>query len=242
MEQNPFEQFQRGIDVIGLPAFMRLQETRAIVFGLGGVGSACAEALARSGVGNIGIVDFDVVKKSNLNRQLIALHSTLGQQKTDAMKARLYDIAPKTAVNVYPYFYDEETESHIDLKQYDVVLDCIDTVTSKVLLAKRAQEAGTYLISSMGMGNRLDPAQLAFADIYETSVCPLARSMRKACREQGISGFMTLYSKEEAKKVVSDDAHGRHAPGSIAFMPPVAGMMMAGFAVRYLINRPSRQN
>ncbi len=234
-----FEQFQRGIDVIGMPAFLRLQEAKVAVFGLGGVGAACAEALVRSGVGNLALVDFDTISLSNLNRQLIALHSTLGQKKTSALKARLLDISPETKIIEYPMFYQEETEGQIDLSQFDAVLDCIDVVSSKLLLAKRAIEAGVLLISSMGMGNRLDPTQLAFADIYKTSVCPLARVMRKACKERGLPGFLTLYSKEEPKKVVSDTANGRHAPGSIAFMPPVAGMMMAGEAVRRLILPPA---
>ncbi|MDI9521168.1 MAG: tRNA threonylcarbamoyladenosine dehydratase [Bacillota bacterium] len=233
--ESRYEQFQRGIDVIGMDAFLRLRKARIAVFGLGGVGSACAEALVRSGVGSIAIIDFDHVSVTNLNRQLIALHSTLGKEKTAVLKERLKDIAPDTEVIEYPFFYDENTQGQIDLNQFDIILDCIDTISSKVLLAKKAQEAGVKIISCMGMGNRLDPGQLVFADIYKTSVCPLAKRMRKACREAGLEGFLTLYSKEEPLKVVSDDAAGRHAPGSVAFMPPVAGMMMAGEAVRQLI-------
>lgn len=236
MDKRPeYEQFQRGIDVIGLPAFERLQKARVAVFGLGGVGAACAEALVRSGVGSIALVDFDTVSLSNLNRQLIALHSTLGKLKTEVLRDRLLDIAPAVKIEEYPFFYGEETAHLIDLSKFDAVCDCIDVLASKVLLAKNALEADIFFISSMGMGNRLNPGELQFSDLYKTSVCPLARSMRKACREAGLPGFLTLYSREEPVKAVSETAHGRHAPGSVSFMPPVAGMMMAGEVVRRLI-------
>lgn len=240
--ETGFEQFQRSIDVIGMDAFLRLRKARVAVFGLGGVGSACAEALTRSGVGGIAIVDFDTVSVSNLNRQLIALHSTLGKAKTSVLKERLKDISPDTEVIEHPFFYGENTQGQIDLSRFDIVLDCIDTIKSKVLLAGKAQEAGVRFISSMGMGNRLDPGQLVFADIYKTSVCPLAKRMRKACRDAGLKGFLALYSQEEPISAVSEASHGRHAPGSLAFMPPVAGMMMAGEAVRQLINSPQGKN
>ena len=229
------ERFARGIAVIGQPAFERLQASGVIVFGVGGVGAACAEALVRSGVGRVALVDHDIVSPSNLNRQLIALHSTLGQQKTTACARRLKDIAPEMEIVEHPLFYGEETAGTITLADYDAVADCIDTLSGKLLLAREAIKAGRYLVSCMGAGNRLDPGQLQFADIYQTSGCPLAKRMRKACREQGIKSLRVLYSTEEPVRAVSDTAMGRHAPGSMAFVPPVAGMMMAGDIVKHLI-------
>ena len=231
------ERFARSIAVLGEAGFERLQQSRVVVFGIGGVGAACAEALVRSGVGHLALVDPDKVEKSNLNRQLIALHTTLGQQKTAVCAARMKDIAPEVEIIEYPLFYDEQSASQIELSQFDAVADCIDTVSSKLLLAKRAQQAGVYTVSCLGAGNRLDATQLRFADIYQTSVCPLARRMRKACREQGIPALRVLYSLEEPVQTVADSQAGRHAPGSTAFVPPAAGLMMAGDIVQHLISR-----
>lgn len=231
------ERNARGIAVLGEAGFKRLQGSRVIVFGIGGVGAACAEALVRSGVGCLALVDPDKVEKSNLNRQLIALHSTLGQQKTSVCSARMKDISPEVEVVEYPLFYDEQSASQIDLAQFDAVADCIDTISSKLLLAKRAQQAGIYAVSCLGAGNRLDATKLQFADIYQTSVCPLARRMRKACREQGIPALRVLYSLEEPVQAVADCQAGRHSPGSTAFVPPAAGLMMAGDIVQHLISR-----
>lgn len=231
------ERFARTIAVIGQEGFDRLQNRSVAVFGLGGVGAACAEALVRSGVGRVALVDHDVIAPSNLNRQLIALHSTLGQSKVSVLAARLRDIAPEVELLELPIFYGEQNKGLIDLSAFHAAADCIDTLEGKLLLAQTAPQAGCHLVSCMGAGNRLNPGCLQFADIYQTSVCPLARRMRKACRERGIPELRTLYSTEEPVKAVTSEAHGRHAPGSMAFVPPVAGMMIAGDIVNYLLNQ-----
>ena len=228
------EQFARTISVIGLPAFQRLQAAHVAVIGVGGVGAACAEALVRSGVGRITLMDHDTVALTNLNRQLIALHSTLGQQKTAVCAQRLLDINPDVKLTALPLFYGEETGDQLDFSKLDAVADCVDTLSAKLLLAREALLHDVFLLSCMGAGNRLDSTRLQFADIYQTSVCPLARRMRKACREQGIPALKVLFSTEEPVKAVTATDQGRHAPGSVAFVPPVAGMMMAGEIIRHL--------
>jgi len=234
-QHDRMESFSRTIALLGLPAFERLQAARVAVLGVGGVGAACAEALVRGGVGQVALVDHDSVSPSNLNRQLIALHSTLGQLKTAACKRRLLDIAPEAQVDEYPLFYEESTALALPLDGFDAVADCMDTLASKLLLARRALDANTYLISCMGAGNRLDPTRFQVADIYQTSGCPLARRMRKACREAGIPALRVLYSTEAPLRGVTAQAHGRHVPGTVSFVPPVAGMMMAGDIIRYLM-------
>lgn len=228
------EQFARTISVIGEPAFQRLQAAHVAVIGVGGVGAACAEALARSGVGRITLMDHDSVAITDLNRQLIALHSTLGQQKIVVCAQRLMDINPDLQLKALPLFYGEETRDQLDFSALDAVADCVDTLSAKLLLARKAADHGVFLLSCLGAGNRLDATRLRFADIYQTSVCPLARRMRKACREQGIPALRVLYSTEEPAKAVTATEKGRHAPGSVAFVPPVAGMMMAGEIIRHL--------
>lgn len=231
------EQFERTISLIGIPAFLRLQAAHVAVIGLGGVGAACAEALARSGVGRITLMDHDTLACSNLNRQLLALHSTLGQQKAAVCAQRLLDINPDLKLTALPVFYGEDTRELLDVSALDAVADCVDTLSAKLLLAREARKHSVYLLSCMGAGNRLDASRLRFADIYQTSVCPLARRMRKACREAGIPALPVLYSTEEPIKAVTTEEKGRHAPGSVAFVPPVAGMMMAGEIIRRLIHR-----
>ena len=228
------EQFARTISVIGEPAFQRLQAAHVAVIGVGGVGAACAEALARSGVGRITLMDHDSVAITDLNRQLIALHSTLGQQKTAVCAQRLLDINPDLQLKALPLFYGEETRDQLDFSNLDAVADCVDTLSAKLLLARKAADHGVFSLSCLGAGNRLDATRLRFADIYQTSVCPLARRMRKACREQGIPALRVLYSTEEPAKAVTATEKGRHAPGSVAFVPPVAGMMIAGEIIRHL--------
>lgn len=233
--------FARTVSLIGPEAFERLQAARVAVFGLGGVGAACAETLARSGVGTLALVDHDVIAPSNINRQLIALHSTLGQQKTGACASRLRDINPGINLMEHPVFYSQETAKAIPLEGFNAVADCVDTLAAKLLLAQLAPQAGAYLVSCMGTGNRMDPGKLTFDDIYCTDTCPLARRMRKACRATGIHSLRVLYSREEPLPVVAQAAAGRHAPGAMAFVPPVAGMMMAGDIVTHLIGiRPGR--
>ncbi|NLX83463.1 MAG: tRNA threonylcarbamoyladenosine dehydratase [Clostridiales bacterium] len=227
--------FDRTISVIGQPAFLRLQNAHVAVFGVGGVGAACAEALARSGVGSITLVDHDRVSITNLNRQLIALHSTLGKLKVEVCAMRLKDINPDINIRALPLFYDEDSRDQIDFTGFDAVADCVDTLSSKVLIAKACIALDLQLLCCLGAGNRTDPMKLRIGDLYETSVCPLARRMRKACREQAIPALRVLYSLEEPVKAMVEARHGRHAPGSVAFVPPVAGMMMAGDIIKHLI-------
>ena len=241
MNTQQAQPFDRTISVIGQAAFTRLQQAHVAVFGVGGVGAACAEALARSGVGSMTLVDHDVVSITNLNRQLIALHSTLGQRKVDVCAARLRDINPNINISALPLFFDEERKDAIDFSGFDAVADCVDTLSAKLLIAKTCIARDIPLVCCLGAGNRLDPMQLRFGDIYETSVCPLARRMRKACREQAIPALRVLYSLEEPVKAVTAAHHGRHAPGSVAFVPPVAGMMLAGDLIRHLMDLPQSQ-
>jgi len=230
--------FSRTELLLGAEAMARLRASRVAVFGIGGVGGHAAEALVRSGVGAIDLVDSDQVSVSNLNRQLFALRSTIGMDKVDAAKARLLDINPDLIVRTHKCFFLPETADQFDFAAYDYILDCIDTVTGKLQLAEAAHRAGTPMISSMGAGNKLDPAAFEVADIYETSVCPLARIMRKELRKRGIPALKVVYSREEAMEPLEKaepDRQGRRAlPGSVAFVPPVAGLIMAGEVVKDL--------
>lgn len=232
------ERFSRTAAVIGLAGLERLRASRVAVFGIGGVGAACAEALVRGGVGTVALVDHDTVSPSDLNRQLIATGATMGQQKTEAAKRRYLEIAPDADIRVFPVFYESATMDRCKLADYDAAADCVDTLSAKLLLAAQAADSGCYLVSCMGTGNRLDPMMLRFADIYQTQVCPLARRMRKACRDQGIPALRVLYSQEEPVRAVTLSQHGRHAPGSVSFVPPAAGLMMAGDIIRHLLSRP----
>ena len=230
--------FSRTELLLGAEAMARLRASRVAVFGIGGVGGHAAEALVRSGVGAIDLVDSDQVSVSNLNRQLFALRSTIGMDKVDAAKARLLDINPELIVRTHKCFFLPETADQFDFAAFDYILDCIDTVTGKLQLAEAAHRAGTPMISSMGAGNKLDPAAFEVADIYETSVCPLARIMRKELRKRGIPALKVVYSREEAMEPLEKaepDRQGRRAlPGSVAFVPPVAGLIMAGEVVKDL--------
>ena len=206
-----------------------IKNSSVIVFGLGGVGSAAAEALARAGVGTLGIVDKDVVDVTNINRQLIATDKTVGQNKTDAVAERLLSINPNLNIHKYNLFYLPETADSIDLSQYDFILDCIDNVTAKIDLAVRAKELGVNIISSMGTGNKLHPEMLEIADISKTSVCPLARVMRRELKKRGIYKLSVVYSKEEPVKTDSS------VPGSVSFTPPVAGYLMTSYVINSII-------
>jgi len=217
----------RTESLLGPLALERLAAARVAVFGLGGVGGHAAEALARSGVGAIDLVDHDTVCESNINRQAVALRSTIGLAKTRVMTARIRDINPGCAVTAYDCFFDVDTQDQFDFNKYDYVLDAIDTVKSKLLLAEICAAQGISLVSCMGTGNKLDPSKLAFADIYETSVCPLARVMRQELRRRGVAALKVVYSTEPPLV-------NRRPPGSVAFVPPVAGLMMAGAAVNDL--------
>ncbi len=229
--------FLRTEQLLGKEALARLRQSRVIVFGLGGVGSYAVEALARTGIGTIGLVDFDRVAVSNLNRQLIATQKTIGQRKTDAAAQRIADIAPWVTVECYPLCYDAAHADAVDLAQYDYVIDAIDMVSSKLLLIERADAMGLPIISAMGTGNKLDPTQLEVADISQTAVCPLARVMRRELKKRGIEHLRAVYSRETPHNIVSEGdkrPNGRPAPGSVAFVPAVAGLLLAGEVVRAL--------
>lgn len=223
------ERFSRTVRVIGEDKMDLIKKSSVIVFGLGGVGSAAAESLVRAGVGTIGIVDKDVVDITNINRQLIATDKTVGLKKTDAVEDRLFTINPELKIHKYDLFYLPETADSIDLSQYDFILDCIDNVTAKIELAVRAKNADVNIISSMGTGNKLHPEMLEIADISKTSVCPLARVMRRELKKRGISKMPVVYSKEEPVKTESS------VPGSLSFTPPVAGYLMSSFVINSII-------
>ena len=232
---NQFERFEL---LLGTEALEKLNNSRVAVFGVGGVGGYTVEALARSGVGRLDLIDSDTVSLTNLNRQIIALHSTLGQYKTDVAAARVRDINPECEVTVHRMFYLPETAEQFDFTEYDYIVDAIDTVSGKLELALRAQEAGTPIISSMGTGNKLDPTAFEVADISKTSVCPLARVMRLECRKRGIKKLKVVYSKEQARKPLSipseSDGTRRSIPASTAFVPSVAGLIIAGEGIKDL--------
>lgn len=237
------EIFDRLEMLIGPEALDRLLRARVAVFGLGGVGSFAAEALARSGVGRLLLCDHDRVTPSNLNRQSIAFLSTVGQSKAALMAARIADIHPTATVDARPVFFCAETAGQFDLSGFDYVIDAIDTVASKLLLAETCQRLGVPLIASMGTGNKLDPSQLRIADISKTSVCPLARVMRRELRRRGILHLPVLYSTEPPRRPLpSSEPTGRRAtPGSCAFVPPVAGLMLAGAVVRAIAGTDDSQ-
>lgn len=235
------EQFGRTAMLLGEDAMDRLARARVAVFGVGGVGGYAAEALARSGVGALDLVDDDRVCLSNLNRQIIATHETLGQYKVDVMKERILSINPTAEVTVYKCFYLPETRAQFDFTNYDYVVDAIDTVAGKIALVLQAEESGTPVISSMGAGNKLDPAAFQVADIYQTSVCPLAKVMRRELKRRGVKKLKVVYSKEQPVAVQNDEesllsSPRRSIPGSIAFVPSVAGLIIAGEVVKDLVN------
>lgn len=223
-------QFLRSEMLIGESAMQKLKESRVAVFGLGGVGSYIAEALARAGVGTLDIVDNDIICESNLNRQLYALHSTMGKFKVDVAKERILDINPNIKVNTYKTFFLPETADEFDFSEYSYVADAIDTVTGKIELVLQAKRAGVPVISSMGTGNKLNPALLKISDIYKTSVCPLARVMRTELKKRGVKDLKVVYSEE--KPIVpaineSENTNRRQTPGSMSFVPPAAGILIA---------------
>ena len=246
-------QFSRTQLLFGADGMEKLYRARVAVFGIGGVGGYTVEALARSGVGTLDLIDDDRVCLTNLNRQIIATRSTVGQYKVDAAQRRVLDINPDAVVHTYKTFYGPETADQFDFTQFDYIVDAIDTVTGKLALVEQAQRAGTPIISCMGAGNKLDPAAFEVADIYKTSVCPLARIMRKELRKRGIKKLKVVYSREEAMvplEAVPDgggacdtpgpDRKGsprRQVPGSNAFVPAVAGLILAGEVIRDLAGR-----
>lgn len=228
--------FSRTEQLLGTQAMERLQDARVIVFGLGGVGSYAVEALARTGIGTIGLVDFDCIAQSNLNRQLFATQNTIGQRKTDAALQRIANIAPWVHTEPYPICYDAMHAEQIDLKRYDYIIDAIDMVSSKLLLVERAYQTDVPIISAMGTGNKLDPTRLEVADLAQTSVCPLARVMRRELKKRGIEHLQVVYSKETPRPSLSVQtrSNGRPTPGSVAFVPAAAGMILASQVVHHL--------
>ena len=238
--------------LIGAEGLARLRVARVAVFGLGGVGGCVAEALARAGIGTLDLIDNDRVAVSNLNRQIIALHSTLGQTKVEAAAARVRDIDPEIRLNLYQCFYLPETRNQFDFSAYDYVVDCIDTVTAKLDLVMQCRAVGTPIVCALGTGNKLDPTRLELSDISKTSVCPLARVMRKELRRRGVEHLKVVWSREEpipprfqpepeaeAPQDPNDpEAFGnkrRGIPGSSPFVPPAAGLILASAVVRDLL-------
>ena len=227
--------FIRTEAMLGKEAVEKLKKSKVAVFGIGGVGGYACEALARSGVGTIDLIDNDVVSVTNINRQIIATTKTVGEYKVDVMAQRIKEINPDAIVNARKLFYMPETKDSIDLSLYDYIIDAIDTVTGKIELIKNATEQGVKIISSMGTGNKLDPTNFEVADIYKTSVCPLAKVMRRELKTLGIKKLKVVYSKEEAQKCVAEENGGRHAPASNSFVPPVAGFILAGEVIKDLV-------
>lgn len=240
-------QFSRTELLIGAEGTARLKASRVAVFGVGGVGGYVVEALARSGVGTLDLIDNDRVCLTNLNRQIIATHSTIGEYKVDAARKRVLDINPEAVVHTYKTFFMPETASEFNFYAYDYVVDAIDTVTGKIQLVMQADRAHTPIISSMGAGNKMNPAAFKVADIYQTSVCPLAKVMRRELKKRGIPGLKVVYSQEppieahsegEALEDAGENDSGKtrkRTPGSNAFVPAAAGLILAGEVIRDLL-------
>lgn len=234
------ENFVRTAMLIGEESVKKLNNSSVCVFGVGGVGGYCAEALARSGVGKITVVDNDKIAVSNINRQIIATFSTVGELKVDAVKKRLLDINPKIKVTALPDFFGAETADKYDFSSFDYVVDAIDTVSAKLLLAEKCNAAGVKLISAMGAGNKLDPTAFKVADISKTSVCPLAKVMRRELKKRGISHLKVVYSEEQPATPIAElnsekNTVRRQTPSSISFVPPVVGMIIASEVIKDLI-------
>lgn len=236
---NPYSRTEL---LLGSDGMEKLKHSKVAVFGLGGVGGYVVEALARCGIGGLELVDHDTISITNLNRQILATRSTVGQNKAEAAKNRVLDIDPDIRVNARETFFGPDTAESFDFSQYDYVVDAIDTVTGKLALVTAAQTAGVPIISCMGTGNKLDPSKFQIADISKTSVCPLARIMRKECAKRGIRHLKVLFSTEDPLTPSPDASTGedlpegrRSLPGSVSFVPSVAGLMIAGQVVRDLI-------
>lgn len=249
------DQFSRTQLLVGKEAMDRLANARVAIFGIGGVGGYVVEALARSGVGTLDLIDDDKICLTNLNRQIIATRSTIGKYKVDVAKARVLDINPKAVVNTYQTFYVPETAEQFDFSQYDYVVDAIDTVTGKINLVMQAEQTHTPIISSMGAGNKMEPTAFRVADIYKTSVCPLAKVMRRELKKRGIKKLKVVYSEEKPLTPIEDESisckshcvcppgtvrkctQRRQVPGSNAFVPSVVGLIIAGEVIKDLIRQ-----
>ncbi|MBQ7957392.1 MAG: tRNA threonylcarbamoyladenosine dehydratase [Clostridia bacterium] len=232
------EIFSRQNIIFGSESLEKLKNSRVAVFGVGGVGGYVCEALARSGVGIVDIVDNDTVSLSNINRQIIALNSTVGRFKVDVMKERLTDINPEITVNTYNCFFLKENESEFDFVKFDYIVDAIDTVSGKLALAMIADKLNIPIISAMGAGNKTDPTLFRVSDIYKTSGCPLAKAMRKLCRENNVKKLKVVYSQElptRKEELIDVNSEKRSIPGSLSFVPSVMGLIMAGEVIKDLI-------
>ena len=243
------EQFIRTQMLLGSEAMNRLRNSRVAIFGIGGVGGYAAEALARSGIGAFDLIDMDMVSISNINRQIIAAMNTVGRYKTEVMRDRILDINPQADVVVHNCFYLPENEQEFNFNQYDYIVDAVDTVTAKISIICKAKKLQIPVISSMGAGNKMDAAAFRAGDISNTSVCPLARVMRRELKKRGIDSLKVVYSKEKPMKPMeefmeeSSDtgmlSNRRSTPGSVSFVPPVAGLLLAGEVVKDIIGYPS---
>ncbi|MBR3031575.1 MAG: tRNA threonylcarbamoyladenosine dehydratase [Clostridiales bacterium] len=252
-------QFSRTQLLLGQDGMEKLKNARVAVFGVGGVGGYAVEALARSGVGALDLIDDDKVCLTNINRQIIATRKTVGKDKVDVAEERVHDINPDCVVRTYKTFFMPETASQFDFKEYDYVIDAIDTVTGKIELVLQAQSAGVPIISSMGAGNKLDPTAFEVADLYKTSVCPLAKVMRRECKKRGIKHLKVVYSKEQPIRPLEDMSiscrqhcicppgaerkctERRDIPGSTAFVPSVVGLIIAGEVIKDLTGYSSEK-
>ena len=228
------EEFARAAMLLGEDGIALLRQKTVAVFGVGGVGGQAAEALARGGVGKLILIDNDVVSVSNINRQVIALHSTVGQPKTEVMAARIRDICPDTIVKTHNMFYLPETADDLPFDGWDYIIDAIDTVSGKLEIAVRAKAAGVPLISCMGTGNKLDPTKLTVTDIYKTDTCPLAKVMRRELKKRDIDHLQVVYSTEPPLTPQTADGEKR-VPGSVSFVPPAAGLLAAGTVIKALL-------
>ena len=228
------ERFVRTALIFGEAGMARLAAARVAVFGVGGVGGHCVQSLARAGIGNIDVFDDDVVSVTNINRQAVAMTSTIGRPKVEVIRDQVTDINPGAKVVCHQMFYTPENADEIDLSVYDYIVDAIDTVKAKTELICRAKAAGVPVISAMGAGNKLDPTRFEVADLAKTSVCPLCRVMRAQLKKRGVVHHKVVYSREEALSVVADASNGRHAPGSVSFVPPVMGLILAGEVIKDL--------
>lgn len=240
-------QFSRTQIVYGKDALLKLKNSRVAIFGLGGVGGYIVEALARAGVGALDLTDNDVISLTNINRQILALHSTVGKYKTELARDRVKDINPECKVKIYNTFYLPETADEFDFKNYDYIIDAVDTVSAKLALIENAKKVGVPVISSMGTGNKTDASAFKVADIYQTSACPLARVMRKELKKRGITSLKVVYSPQEP--VRDENSAGiieaelllgastrRDIPGSVSFVPACAGLLMAGEVINDIIS------
>ncbi|CEI72077.1 MULTISPECIES: ThiF family adenylyltransferase [Romboutsia] len=224
--------------IIGQEGIEKLKNSNVIVFGVGGVGSFAAEAIARAGVGNLTIVDFDDVDITNINRQLPALHSTVGRDKVDVMKERILDINPDINIKAIKSLYNEETSEELLSEKYDYVVDAIDMVSSKIHLIETCKKKGLEIISSMGMGNKLDPTKIVVTDVHKTTMCPLAKVMRKELRDRKIKKLKVVFSTEKPRELKEKIMNGKKVtPGSVSFVPSVGGLVIASVVINDLINK-----